>query len=160
MMTINLIAVGKLKESYLRQAQDEYTKRLGAFCKLNIIEIDEEKLSQNYSQAHIDAVIEEEGKRILQKVPQGSTVIPLCIEGRQISSEELSDSLESMAVSGVSNISLVIGGSHGLSQAVKNAGKLKLSMSKMTFPHQLARIMLLEQVYRAFSISAGTKYHK
>lgn len=159
-MTVQILAVGKLKEGYLREASSEYSKRLGAFCKLTITELEEYKLPDNPSPAHIMAGLEEEGKRILAKVVQGSYIIPLCIEGKQLSSEELSGTLDSIAIGGISAVTFVIGGSHGLSDMVKAQAKLKLSMSKMTFPHQLARIMLLEQIYRSFSISTGGKYHK
>lgn len=158
MLTVNLIAVGKLKESYLRDACAEYCKRLQAFCRIQIIEIPEYRLPDKPSESQIAAGMEQEGKLILQKCK--GLVIPLCIEGKQLTSTEFADFLSEQALSGVSEISLVIGGSFGLSPEVKAAGRCKMSMSKMTFPHQLARVMLLEQLYRAFSIQAGTRYHK
>ncbi len=158
MMNVNVIAVGKLKESYLRDGCAEYCKRLQAFCRIQVIEIPEHRLPEKPSQSEISAALEAEGKAILQKAK--GMIIPLCIEGKEISSEALSEVLQKYAVSGVSEISFVIGSSFGLSESVKSAGGLRLSMSKMTFPHQLARMMLLEQVYRAFSIAAGTRYHK
>lgn len=158
MFNINLITVGKLKEEYLRAAQAEYSKRLQAFCSLKITEIDECRLSDRPSEKEIANALETEAKSILKHA--GGFIIPMCIEGKQMKSEMLSRKLEDIAVSGCSEISFVIGSSYGLSDTVKNAAGLRLSMSEMTFPHQLARIMLLEQVYRAFMISAGKSYHK
>lgn len=158
MITINLIVVGTLKEKYLLDAQAEYLKRLSAFCKFNLIELSEHKLPQKPSQADIDKAIHTEGEAILRKTK--GYVIALCIEGKQISSEQLAEKISEISTQGESQISLIIGGSYGLSDSVKNSSNMRLSMSKMTFPHQLARIMLEEQVYRAFSIQANTKYHK
>lgn len=158
MYNINLIAVGKLKEEYLRAASAEYSKRLQAFCSLKIIEIDECRLSDKPSDKEIQNALETEAKAIL-KHAQG-VIIPMCIEGKQMKSEMLSKKFEDIAVSGNSEISFIIGSSYGLSDSVKKAADIRLSMSEMTFPHQLARIMLLEQIYRAFMISAGKSYHK
>ena len=158
MMSINLIAVGKLKEDYLRAASAEYAKRLQAFCTLKITEVDECRLSDRPSEAEIKNALETEAKSIM-KYAKG-LIIPMCIEGKQMKSEALSDKIEETALSGCSEISFVIGSSYGLADSVKNSGGLRLSMSEMTFPHQLARIMLLEQIYRAFMISAGKSYHK
>ena len=160
MQAVTILAVGKLKEGYLRDAAAEYQKRLSAFCKLKIIEIDEERLPQDPSPALIQKTLEAEGRRILAKIPTQAYVVPLCIEGRQLPSEKLAEKLEALATSGCSQIVFIIGGSHGLADAVKARADFKLSMSEMTFPHQLARVMLLEQVYRAYSILTGTKYHK
>ncbi len=160
MLSVNIICVGKLKEKYLRDACLEYSKRLGSSCKLEITELAAERCAENPSKSEILRVINAEGKRILQRLEKCGCVIAMCIEGFQMSSEELAEHLESAAVSGKSSISFVIGGSYGLSDEVKARADLKLSMSKMTFPHQLARIMLLEQIYRAFQISSGGKYHK
>lgn len=160
MLSVNIIAVGKLKEKYLVNGCDEYLKRLKTMCKINIIEIDEYKLGDNPSQSEINLCIEKEGKRIEEKIGKSTAVIPLCIEGEEITSVELSKKIEKMSVDGISEISFIIGGSYGLWEEIKKLGKFKFSMSKMTFPHQLARMMLLEQIYRAFSISIGTKYHK
>jgi len=159
MMNITVIAVGKLKESYLRDGCGEYIKRLGAFSKVNVIEIAEQRASDNPSQAEILDVISKEGKRIKERIPKGATVIPLCIEGKEYSSPDFSALLENIALES-SSICFVIGGSFGLSSEVKALGKYKLSFGKMTLPHQLARMVLLEQVYRAFSISNNSKYHK
>ncbi|MEG0692348.1 MAG: 23S rRNA (pseudouridine(1915)-N(3))-methyltransferase RlmH [Oscillospiraceae bacterium] len=158
MLTITIICIGKLKEDYLRLAVAEYTKRLSAFCKLNLIELAEYKLPNEPSDAQIAKCILVEGESILAKLK--GAVLPMCIEGKQLSSEELSAKIEEIALAGTSDISFVIGGSYGLSDEIKSMGNFKLSMSKMTFPHQLARVMLLEQVYRAFQISNNGKYHK
>lgn len=160
MLNITVICVGKLKEDYLRSACEEYRKRLSALCKLSIVELLPEKLSDNPSQKEIEAALKNEGKRILEKIPQGSAVITMCIEGKQLSSPELSQKLQALAVSGTSSVVFVIGGSFGLSDEVKQKSTLRLSVSKMTFPHQLFRVMLLEQIYRALQIELGTKYHK
>lgn len=159
MINVTVIAVGKLKESYLRDGCNEYIKRLGAYSKINVVEIDEEKICDNPSQNQIDSVIKKEGERILKKIPKNSAVIPLCIEGKEYSSPEFSALLEKISIEN-SSICFVIGGSFGLSEEVKGLGKVKLSFGKMTLPHQLARMVLLEQVYRAFSISNNSKYHK
>ena len=160
MLNITIIAVGKLKEQYLRDASAEYQKRLSTLCKLNIVEINPEKLSDNPSAKEIDNALNNEAKKIIEKIPKGAKVYSMCIEGKQRTSEELSAEIDSLAVEGVSNIVFIIGGSFGLSDEVKKLSAFRLSMSKMTFPHQIARIMLLEQVYRAMQISIGTKYHK
>ena len=160
MLNITVICIGKLKESYLRSACDEYQKRLSTLCRLNIVELMPEKLSDSPSQKEIEAALKDEGKRITEKIPQGSAVITMCIEGKQLSSNELSEKLQSLAVSGTSTVTFIIGGSFGLSDEVKQKSTLRLSVSKMTFPHQLFRVMLLEQIYRALQIELGTKYHK
>lgn len=160
MIAVNIICVGKLKESYLRDASAEYVKRLGAFCKLSIIEIQPKRLPDQPSEAELAAALSAEGKQISAKIPQNSKVIAMCIEGSQMSSKQLAKQFEADAVSGTGSLSFIIGGSFGLSDDVKKCADLKLSMSKMTFPHQLARVMLLEQIYRAFQINSGGKYHK
>ncbi len=160
MLTVNIICIGKLKESYLKEAIAEYSKRLSAFCKFSIIELSEYKLPDNPSESEISICLEKEGQSILSKIPKDSFVIPMCIEGKQFSSPELSKEIENISLSGKSSVSFIIGGSYGLSDEVKSQGKIKLSMSKMTFPHQLARVMLAEQIYRAFQISSNGKYHK
>lgn len=158
MLTVNIICVGKLKEKFLLEAQKEYEKRLSAFCRLNVIELPENKLSDNPSASQIAASLDTEAKAILKKAK--GKIIALCIEGDLLSSVELSRKLEVLAVSGTSELSFVIGGSFGLSDEIKNKASIRLSMSKMTFPHHLARIMVMEQIYRAFNITANTKYHK
>lgn len=160
MMKVTVIAVGGLKEKYLTAACNEYLKRLSAYSRVGIIEINEERCSDNPSPAEIERVIEKEGERIISKIPKGSFVVPLCIEGKQFSSEEFSRKLENAAISGFGSVTFIIGGSFGLSNSVKSLANLKLSFSKMTLPHQLMRVVLLEQVYRAFSISNNGKYHK
>lgn len=160
MLNITILAVGKLKERYLTDACAEYQKRLGAYCRLQIVEIDEYRLPQNPSPAQIAAGIEAEGRAMAAKIPAGSFVVPLCIEGKMLSSEEFSAALDRAAIGGHSSIVLLIGGSYGLWEELKRRGDLRLSMSRMTFPHQLARVLLLEQLYRAMTISHGQKYHK
>lgn len=159
MMNVTVIAVGKLKESYLRDGCSEYIKRLGAYAKVNVVEINEERVSDNPSQSEIDRVIQKEGERIISKIPKGSVVIPLCIEGREYSSPDFSQLVETVSMQS-SSVCFVIGGSFGLSDTIKAMGKYKLSFGKMTLPHQLARMVLLEQIYRAFSILNNSKYHK
>lgn len=160
MLRITVLCIGNLKERYWRDACAEYEKRLGAFCKLSVIELQEERLSDTPSAAQIAQTLDAEGKRILAKIPQGAAVAALCIEGKEMPSPALAATFEKYANEGKSDVVLVIGGSHGLSDAVKERANLRLSMSPMTFPHQLARVMLLEQIYRAFQISSGGKYHK
>ncbi len=159
MLTVKIIAVGKLKENYLTQACEEYQKRLSSHCQLAVIEIEEYRLPDAPSQALIEQALRKEGEKILD-VAKKSVIIALCIEGKALTSPELSQRIQSMVAGGTSSLSFVIGGSFGLSDQVKEAAELRLSMSAMTFPHQLARVLLLEQLYRAFSISTGGKYHK
>ena len=160
MQTVNIICIGKIKERYWTEAIKEYTKRLTPFCKFNIIELDEEKVNSNPNQAQIKAVLDAEGKRIISKLAKNSYVIPMCIEGKQLSSIELADKMSEIVLSGKSSIDFIIGGSWGLSDEVKGKADFKLSMSKMTFPHQMARVVLCEQIYRAFEINSNGKYHK
>lgn len=160
MMRVTLIAVGKLKESFLRDACAEYSKRLQGFCQLHLIEVPAVKLPDQPSEAQIHAALEKEAEQIAKNIPSGAKVIPLCIEGRSMSSEQFADYLEQTAVSGAGMIAFVIGSSFGLADCIKQRAALRLSMSPMTFPHQLARVMLLEQVYRGFQILSGGKYHK
>lgn len=158
-MNFTIIAVGKLKEKYLEDACKEYLKRLSQYNP-EIIELTPERLSDNPSENEIRNALEKEGKRILEKIPKGARVYVLCIEGKQRTSEEFSREIDNAKLSGYSSIAFIIGGSFGLSDEVKRTGHEKLSMSKMTFPHQVARVMLLEQIYRATQISLGTRYHK
>ncbi len=160
MLKIHIIAVGKLKEQYLRDASNEYLKRLSAFCKMTVTELDPERLPDSPNSSQIEACLNAEATKIISAVPNGAYIIPMCIEGKQIDSVELSNKLQDVTLSGDSTICFIIGGSYGLSDKVKALANFKLSMSKMTFPHQLARIMLLEQIYRAFKISQGGTYHK
>lgn len=160
MQKIMILCVGKLKEAYLRDACAEYSKRMSRFAYFSIIETDEEKMPDNPSQAQIEAALRKEGERLLARIPSGARVVTMCIEGKMLSSEQLSAELDSAATGGAGTVVFVIGGSWGLSPEVKAASSLRLSMSRMTFPHQLARVMLCEQIYRAFQISTGGKYHK
>ena len=152
MIAVRLICVGKLKERFYQDACAEYVKRLGAYCRLDICELPEE--------AGRPDGLRREGVRVLESIPAGAYVIALCIEGETMSSEQLAGLLSALQTRGVSRIALVIGSSEGLDPAVKQRADLRLSMSPMTFPHHLARVMVLEQLYRALSIAAGAKYHK
>lgn len=160
MLTITVACVGKLKETYWRDAVAEYAKRLSAFCRLQIVEVAEERVPDNPSAAQITAALEAEGHRLLSRIPAGAPLVALCIEGKGYTSEALSSQLSTWTVDGVSHVAFVIGGSWGLSPLVKETARVRLSMSGMTFPHQMARVMLLEQLYRALQIAAGGKYHK
>lgn len=148
MVSIRLICVGKLKEKFYREACAEYEKRLKGYCKLEVIELPERD------------TLAKEAELIRNKILSGSMVIAMCIEGELLSSEQLSAKLNGWMGNGISQISIIIGGSTGLDEAVKQLANLRLSMSRMTFPHHLARVMVLEQVYRACNIAAGGKYHK
>ena len=160
MLKITLITVGRLKEQYLRDAVKEYEKRLSTLCTLKNVEIDAAKLPDSPNESQIKQALDSEAERIIAAIPNGAFVIPMCIEGKQMDSEELSKKLSDIGVSGQSNVTFIIGGSYGLSDRVKQKADYKLSMSKMTFPHQLAKVMLLEQIYRAFKITQGGTYHK
>lgn len=160
MIKVNIIAVGKLKEKYLRDACEEYLKRLKAFAKVSIFEINEYRASDNPSKSEIDIVKEKEGKAIISKIPKGSYVFSMCIEGKQLSSEELSEKLNDVTLNSSSELTFIIGGSFGLSDEVKALSDFRLSFGKITLPHQLMRVVLLEQIYRALSISNNSKYHK
>ncbi|WP_353893249.1 23S rRNA (pseudouridine(1915)-N(3))-methyltransferase RlmH [Proteinivorax hydrogeniformans] len=159
-MKIDIIAVGKLKEKYFTLAVKEYQKRLSAFCKLNIIEVLDKATPQQSSQKEREEIKNNEGEKILAKLNPQSYVIALEINGEMLSSEELAKKLDKLAVTGSSHITFIIGGSLGLSQQVLKKAQLKLSFSPMTFPHQLMRVILLEQVYRSFKINRGEPYHK
>ena len=160
MIKVCIICVGKLKEAYWREACAEYSKRMSRFADFSIIEVDEEKLPDQPSESQIGNTLKKEGERILSKIPQGASIAALCIEGKIYSSEQLAQLMEDNASYGSGSIAFVSGGSWGLSEEVKRAADVRLSMSKMTFPHQLARVMLCEQVYRGFQINIGGKYHK
>lgn len=160
MTTINLIYVGNIRENYLLAAVAEYEKRLSAYCRLVCTEIKEEKLPDDPSQAQTEAALKKEGERILAVLPRKSMKIALCVEGKQLSSEEFSSLIKNAENSGFSQISFIIGGAFGLSEEVKKVCDFRLSLSKMTFTHRFARILLLEQIYRAENIAAGGKYHK
>ncbi|MDD2956152.1 MAG: 23S rRNA (pseudouridine(1915)-N(3))-methyltransferase RlmH [Oscillospiraceae bacterium] len=160
MLGVTVLCVGKLKEAYLRDACGEYLKRLGGFCSPRVVELEEARVGQDPSAAQIERCLAEEGRRILEKIPQGAYAAALCIEGKEMDSPALAKVLEEIPLGGKSQVVFVIGGSWGLDGAVKERADLRLSMSRMTFPHQLARVMLLEQIYRGFQISSGGKYHK
>lgn len=160
MQKVTLICVVKLKEKFYAQATAEYAKRLSRFCKLEIVELPESRLSDSPSPAEISQALTAEAALIEAKLPKGSALVAMCIEGEELSSPQLAEKMRQFAVSGVSNLTFLIGGSVGLSPAIKAQADFRLSMSPMTFPHHLARVMLLEQIYRAYQINAGTKYHK
>ncbi len=159
-MNISIISVGKIKEKYLKLGIEEFSKRLSKYSKLEFIELDDEKCPENLSEKDILIVKEKEGNKILSKIKNNSYVIALAIDGKNLSSEELAEKISSLAVSGKSHITFVIGGSLGLSDDVLKRADYKLSFSKMTFPHQLMKLILLEQVYRAFRINNNEPYHK
>ncbi len=160
MLKITLITVGKLKEKYLRDAVAEYEKRLTTLCSLKSVELEPARLPDSPNGSQISAALDSEAEKILSSIPNGAYVIPMCIEGKELSSERLSERLEGLGIEGRGSICFIIGGSYGLSDKVKSKADFKLSMSPMTFPHQLARVMLLEQIYRALKISLGGAYHK
>jgi len=159
-VNISIVAIGKLKEKYLKQGIDEYIKRLSAYAKVDIIELPDEKAPENLSDQDMKIVKDKEGERILSKISPDAHVIALAIEGKMKSSEELADNMDRLATYGKSKVTFVIGGSLGLSDVVLKRADEKLSFSRMTFPHQLMRLILLEQVYRAFRINRGEPYHK
>jgi len=160
MFSITLIALGKLKEKFYLSAAAEYEKRLKGYCQFNIIEIPECRLPENPSPAEIHAGLEKEGAQILEKIPKGSWFCVLTPEGKMLSSEQLAYKLSNVKLTGKSNACFLIGSSFGISDRIKTMADFKLSMSPMTFPHHLARVMVLEQIYRAEAIQAGSKYHK
>lgn len=160
MQKVTVLCVGKLKEKFYADAAAEYVKRLSRCCKLHIVELPEERLPEDPSPARIDAALAKEADAIRGKLPAGAGVVALCVEGRMCSSEELAELLQDWAGHGESHLVFLIGGSFGLHASIKAEAKIRLSMSPMTFPHHLARVMLLEQIYRAYQINAGTKYHK
>lgn len=160
MLNITYIYLGAQKDAYFRSAMDEYIKRISRFAKFCERVVKPEMLSDNPSQNEIDLCLEKEAKNILSQIPKNAYTVAMCIEGKQMSSEELAKSFENIALSGKSDVCFIVGSSHGLSQKVKNACDMKLSFSKMTFAHGLFGVMLCEQIYRALSINAGEKYHK
>lgn len=160
MLTVNVICVGKLKEKFYLDAVEEYRKRLSRSCRLNLVELPEERLPEHPSQAQIDAALLREYEQICTKLPKAGVVVALCIEGTSLSSQALARKFGDWAVSGISQITFLIGSSFGLHPKAKESAQFRLSMSPMTFPHHLARVMLLEQIYRAFQINEGSRYHK
>jgi len=159
-LQIDILAVGKLKESYWREAQAEYVKRLSRFAQPHVVEVSEERLPDNASAAMEAQGREKEGERLLQALPRNGVVVVLDLSGKQLESPELAEKFRAWTLSGQSTFSFIIGGSTGLSSAVMRAADFRLCLSKMTFPHQLARILLLEQLYRAMKINGNETYHK
>lgn len=155
-MNVTVIHVGDLKESYYREAVAEYEKRLGRFCRVKNVEIKEERLPSSPNESEITAALDAEGKRIIAALPERSLCIALCVEGAMLSSEQLAETIDKAQ----SDITFVIGGSYGLSEEVKKRCGKRISVSKMTFPHRLMRVILVEQIYRAFTINSGGEYHK
>lgn len=159
-MKITLITVGKIKEKFLEAAIAEYSKRLSRYCKLEIIQVADEKTPDKAGEVLETQIKEKEGERILSQIKDGSFIIALAIEGNMLDSEELARKIETLGISGISQIVFVIGGSLGLSRQVLERADYKLSFSRMTFPHQLMRVILLEQIYRSYRIISGEPYHK
>ena len=160
MLSIYLVCVGRLKERFYQDACAEYLKRLSPYCKLTLLELPEERLPQSPSQGQIDAALEEEGQAIRSKLPPNTSLVCLCVEGRLRSSEELASLVQTWEHNSAKHLAFVIGGSFGLAESLKAEAWVRLSMSPMTFPHHLARVMVLEQLYRAFKINEGSNYHK
>ena len=159
-MNITVVSVGKLKEKYLKDGIAEYTKRLSRYCTLTLVEVADEKAPENLSEIDMIQVKVREGERILRQIKEGSYVVALDIMGKTFSSEEFADKFEKLPLQGISQIAFIIGGSLGLSEEVMARSNEKISFSKMTFPHQLMRLILLEQVYRAYKINKNEPYHK
>ena len=160
MQRVTVLCVGKLKEKFYIDAAAEYVKRLQRHCKLELIELPESKLPEEPSPAQIQQALDTEAAAISAKLPRGGALVAMCIEGSPCSSEEMSRKMQQLAVSGKTQLTFLIGGSVGLDEDLKRQADWRLSMSPMTFPHHMARIMLLEQIYRAYQIAGGTKYHK
>jgi 23S rRNA (pseudouridine1915-N3)-methyltransferase len=160
MLSIRLVCVGKLREQFFVDAFNEYSKRLSAYCKFECAELNETKLGSSPSDKEIAAALDKEAADIERTLGKDAYVIAMCVEGIQLKSEDLAQRISSLAVAGRGRICFVIGGSFGISPRIKQRADMRLSMSEMTFPHHLARVMLAEQIYRAFKISEGSKYHK
>lgn len=159
-MEINIISVGKIKEDFFKKAIEEYEKRLKAYCRVNFIELKDESEGKNLSDKDIDIILDKEGKRILEKIKERSFIIVLDIKGKSIDSVEFSKKINGIMLDGISSIDFIIGGSLGISQEVKDKANYSLSFSKFTFPHKLMRVILMEQIYRAFTIINNKTYHK
>ena len=160
MLDVHILCVGKLKERFYTEAAAEYVKRLGGYCRLTLTELPEERLPKSPSQAQIDAALEKEAAAVRAKLPPNSSLVALCVEGKLCSSEDLARLVSDWSLSSAKHLVFLIGSSYGLHPSLKAQAWVKLSMSPMTFPHHLARVMLLEQVYRAFKINEGSDYHK
>ncbi|MBR6259345.1 MAG: 23S rRNA (pseudouridine(1915)-N(3))-methyltransferase RlmH [Oscillospiraceae bacterium] len=159
MLRVNIICVGKLKEKFYADAAGEYLKRLGAYCKAEITELPEEKRPKEPSETETYAAVSREGDALLERIPKGALTVAMCVEGREMPSEYMAELIEKASEKS-GKLCFIIGGSDGLDERVKKAADIRLSMSKMTFPHHLARVMLIEQLYRGFKIMEGGKYHK
>ena len=160
MLDVHILCVGKLKEKFYTEAAAEYVKRLGGYCRLTLTELPEERLPKSPSRAQIDAALEKEAAAVRAKLPPNSSLVALCVEGKLCSSEELARLVSDWSLSSAKHLVFLIGSSYGLHPSLKAQAWVKLSMSPMTFPHHLARVMLLEQIYRAFKIREGSSYHK
>lgn len=160
MLAVKLICVGKMREKFYLDAFSEYAKRLGAYCRFELTELAEVRLPDAPSQKEIAAALEKEAAGIVKCIPTDAYTVALCVEGRQMPSEKLAELIARQEGSGKPRLCFIIGGSYGLSPRVKDMADLRLSMSEMTFPHHLARVMLMEQIYRGFKINEGSKYHK
>lgn len=159
MIKCKLIVLGSLKEKYLKEASREYEKRLSRYCDLEICEIEPVRLSDKPSESEIESALKKEAELINKKIPQNTKIITLCVEGKPLSSEKFAKDIENQVAIG-RGLCFIIGSSYGLSEEIKKLSDMRLSLSEMTFPHQLFRIMLLEQIYRAFKINEGSTYHK
>ena len=160
MLDVHILCVGKLKERFYTEAAAEYVKRLGGYCRLTLTELPEERLPKSPSRAQIDAALEKEAAAVRAKLPPNSSLVALCVEGKLCSSEDLARLVSDWSLSSAKHLVFLIGSSYGLHPSLKAQAWVKLSMSPMTFPHHLARVMLLEQIYRAFKINEGSDYHK
>lgn len=160
MLSVKLVCVGKMREKHYTEAFAEYQKRLGAYCRFELAEVPEQRLPERPSERELGNALEREADEIFAQIPKNAAVIALCVEGERMTSPALAQRLAAYAGSGVSRLCFVVGGSFGLHERVKRAAALRLSMSDMTFPHHLARVMLAEQIYRAFTIQEGCRYHK
>lgn len=160
MLTVRLVCVGRMREKFYIEAFSEYAKRLGAYCKFECIELTETRLSDSPSDREIAAALEKEGAEIVKNVPRSAFTVAMCVEGTQYPSEDVAKLIAGRENSGRPQLCFIIGGSFGLAESVKKSADLRMSMSKMTFPHHLARVMLAEQIYRGFKINEGSRYHK
>lgn len=160
MLNVKLICVGKMKEKFYNEAYSEYNKRLAGFCRLELLEIPEQRLPDIPTAGEISAALDREAAEILKAIPGDACVVTLCVEGKLLSSEDLAKVLKDREMSGKPRLCLIIGGSYGLSDRVKERSDLRMSMSRMTFPHHLARVIVMEQLYRGFKINEGSRYHK
>lgn len=160
MLAVRLICVGKMREKFYIEAFSEYAKRLQAYCKLDLIELTEQRLGDNPSQKEITSALGREAAEIMKNIPPDAYLVAMCVEGKQMKSEDMAKLVSERESSGKPKLCFVVGGSFGLDESVKRRADMRLSMSEMTFPHHLARVMLAEQIYRAFKINEGSRYHK